>query len=97
MEWEKLEGRAYEKACRVLGPTVGRYDLHATKVGRKTVFVEDSGVLRLYVVGDDGWIYTDKAYSTMPPSRVVVYDLLDAAAKGEPILSDHRYRAPEEA
>ena len=88
--WERLEGKAFEKAKQVLGREVQ----YAMKIGRKTVFARDSGVVRLYVVGDDGYIYTDKVCAAWPINKDSCLEVVNAAVKGEPILPDYRYKRP---
>lgn len=57
--WERLTGKALEKASRVVAPHTPEY---AKKFGRKTVFLYDGGVIRLYAVGE-GRIWSMKVYS----------------------------------
>jgi hypothetical protein len=84
--WETLEGRGLAKFLQVFegqfpGPA-SQYegDVYAKKFGRKTVFVKDSGVLRLYCAGDDGNIYSLKIHTGFPPPDNDCRELVDAAA-----------------
>jgi hypothetical protein len=84
--WELVTGAALAKVKRVFGdqletkPDEGLI-VYARKFGRKTVFARDSGVIRLYVAGDDGNIYSLKSYS-MADAREGIDDLLEAASTG---------------
>jgi hypothetical protein len=68
IDWQLVTGAALAKAVRIFGAHLqsrtnleGRF--YAVKFGRKTVFALDSGVIRLYVVGDDDLIYSLKVHT----------------------------------
>lgn len=69
LQWTPLTGPALEKFTGVFAeqfasrPDDPDVEIYAAKVGRKTVFAHDSGVVRLYVAGDDGLVYSKKVYS----------------------------------
>lgn len=50
------------------------------KYGRKTVFLRDTGVLKLYVVKDNGFVHSDKHYTTNNLD-VTARELIDRAMK----------------
>ena len=84
-DWQPVTGAALQKAIRIFGGQFrdrgsleGR--LYAAKVGRKTVFARDSGVIRLYVRGDDDQIYSMKVYDMN--DRTDLQILVRAAAVG---------------
>ena len=87
--WEPLSGHGLEKFYRVFGfgpeDAVSSngidWSVSAKKFGRKTVFVRDTGVLRLYVAGDDGYAYSLKEWE-MNPDKMDIPALLDAATTG---------------
>jgi hypothetical protein len=78
--WEVLEGAAKAKAERVTGEN--RLD-YAKRFGRKTVFLRDSGVLRLRAIGPSGEVYQMKLFSSNGLEKAA-RELALAAATGEP-------------
>lgn len=70
IDWQLVTGAALAKAVRIFGAQLqSRTDLegrfYAVKFGRKTVFALDSGVTRLYAVGDDSLIYSLKTHTAL--------------------------------
>lgn len=70
IDWQPVTGAALAKAVRIFGAQLqSRADLegrfYAAKFGRKTVFALDSGVIRLYAMGDDGLIYSLKVHTAL--------------------------------
>ena len=83
--WEKLEGKARDKFQRVFEEPMKGFDsypIYARKFGRKTVFAKDSGVIRLYIAGSDGVIYSAKLMSFPNDRNPVVHALLQASVSG---------------
>jgi hypothetical protein len=83
--WDLLTGPALQKFLRVFAERFSGHEnprVYAQKFGRKTVFASDSGVVRLYVAGDDGLIYSAKEMSLPKTSSPVINALLQAATMG---------------
>lgn len=60
MRWTKLEGKALEKFQTVFTEVGAEVVFASEKIRNKTVFARDSGVVRFYVAGDNGYAYTQK-------------------------------------
>ena len=85
LNWQPVMGAALEKVVRVFGAqfrdrTNLEGNLYAVKVGRKTVFALDFGVIRLYAAGDDGQIYSLKVYSNLQGINLEIIRALTSAA-----------------
>jgi hypothetical protein len=91
-EWSPLTAQGTSKFVRVFSaqfPTEeAAHGVTANKFGRKTIFCRDSGVLRLYCAGDDGYIYSLKLCCAFPPPDEYCWQLFDAAAG---LISDVEY------
>lgn len=84
LTWAVLDDQALAKVLKVFSAQFQDRKVEAifsVKVGRKTVFARNSGVVRLYVAGDDGHIYSLKC-TGMPSNHSDMDDLLSAAATG---------------
>jgi len=80
MGWEVLTGAAKSKAERVTGED--RLD-YAKRFGRKTVFLRDSGVLRLRAIGPAGEVFQLKLHGSQNLDKEAA-QLARAAALGVP-------------
>ena len=87
IRWTLVTGPALEKFLRVFAAQFSSMEedleVYAAKVGRKTVFAHDSGVIRLYVAGDDGFAYSQKVYGGIKSVDLEnLKPILSAAAMG---------------
>lgn len=77
--WEYVpEGDALDKVHKLIGHD--DFEIWSKKYGRKTVFLRHTGVMRLYVVDDNGIVHMDKHY-TYDGLDVTARDLIDRAMK----------------
>ena len=79
--WQRVsQGEALDKVHTLIGHDNDE-DIWHKKYGRKTVFLRYSGVIRLYVVDDNGVLHNDRCFMVREGLDALVQEFIDRAMK----------------
>lgn len=87
--WEPIVGQGLAKAQSFIGHN-NDLEMWAKKFGRKTVFLRYTGIVKLYVIDDQGFVHTDRSTSIRNLDRLArdiiarAYGQLSSSGKANP-------------